>query len=105
MAALADGGLGTGLGWDSGLPLSNSPSSSRRLGCTFYTVAGFQEEMGGCKALWPGLGSHIMIKSSQRVKAGLDSRTPPLNGRGCKDSLAVFNLSQALETEKREDSD
>lgn len=59
--------------------------------------------MGSCKALWLGFGSHfyhiLLAKSSQRVKVSLDSRTPPLNGRHGKDSLAIFNLPQAYRQE------
>lgn len=90
-----------GLDWDGWASLSNDLSCSRRLDLTFYMAAGFQDEMGSYKVLWPGLGCytqyhlyHILLaKSRQRMKASPDPRSPSLNG-GCKASLTIFNLSQ-----------
>lgn len=68
-------------------------------------VVGSQEnEMGINKASWSRLESHMILllphsTGQSRLKASLDSRTPPSSGRGCKDSLAIFNWSQAYRQE------
>ena len=85
------GGPGSGLSWESRPSLSNSPSSSRRLDWVFLhgdrVPRGWDRKLLGLVA-WRG--SHMMVKSSQRVKASLSSRAPPLKGRSCKDSGAIF---------------
>lgn len=52
-----------GLDWDGWASLSNDLSCSRRLDLTFYMAAGFQDEMGSYKVLWPGLGCYTQLSS------------------------------------------